>query len=387
MRVLIVGGGIAGLTLAAKLRQQGRHPVVIEKASRFDDVGYRVGLYPLGSCVLHGLGNAYKGLVSRGVEVRTYEVRGLHGETLQRLDTALLRDVAESTHDNAEPLVALPLSDLVDVLRKACSGTEIRMGRSVASLEQNEDAVAVRYSGGGIEEFDLVVGCDGIHSSIREMAFGEPEVFDIGWTAWTWWGGRYLFPEDEVREYWGHRYFWGIYPVKNRCMYLAGLPNEIGGPGMDPADLQNAIRSATSRISELDENVRRAFEDAGALRAWPMTDVRAPEWRRGRVALCGDAAAAFLPIAGVGASCALRAAAALADELSKANAATIPRALDLYVKRCQKPIEVNQDNSRSAAHFMFLESDPIGWGRDQPIKYYPVHKMVHQIVECMRRPF
>ncbi len=56
MRVLVVGGGIAGLTLAAKLRQQGREPVVIERSAEYSDIGYGIGLYPLGSCVLHGLG-------------------------------------------------------------------------------------------------------------------------------------------------------------------------------------------------------------------------------------------------------------------------------------------------------------------------------------------
>ncbi len=58
MRVGIVGGGVAGLTLAAKLLQQGRTPVVIEQAEEFEDKGYSLGIYSLGSSVLHGLTRA-----------------------------------------------------------------------------------------------------------------------------------------------------------------------------------------------------------------------------------------------------------------------------------------------------------------------------------------
>jgi 2-polyprenyl-6-methoxyphenol hydroxylase-like FAD-dependent oxidoreductase len=80
-----------------------------------------------------------------------------------------------------------------------------------------------------------------------------------------------------------------------------------------------------------------------------MVHVRARDWYSGRVARCGDAATAFLPTAGVGASNALQSAAALADKLSKSDAARVPLALDLYVKRCQKLVCHNQHGSRAVA--------------------------------------
>lgn len=85
VRVLIAGGGVAGLTLAAKLAQQGRKPVVVERSSEYSDTGYAISLYPPGSCVLHGLG-VYQELVNRSVETRCYEMRDHKGAMLQDLD-------------------------------------------------------------------------------------------------------------------------------------------------------------------------------------------------------------------------------------------------------------------------------------------------------------
>ncbi len=73
MRVLIVGGGVAGLALAAKLACQGREPVVVERADTYRESGYGISLYPFGSAVPHGIG-AYPGFAAASVELKTYEI-------------------------------------------------------------------------------------------------------------------------------------------------------------------------------------------------------------------------------------------------------------------------------------------------------------------------
>ncbi len=379
MRVLIVGGGVAGLTLAAKLLQQGRHPVLIEKAPHYTDIGYAIGLYPLGSCVLHGLG-VYDEFLARGVEGHRYEIADGNGEILQKLDLAVLTN-------NVGPIITLPRTDLIDLLRKACSGLDIRMGETVEAMEQSHSAVRVRYGDGGEQAFDLLAACDGIHSQLRARHFEEPEVFDAGWTIWTWWGGGGLVPDDLVREYWGRGFFFGAYPVPGRCMFVGGLPRDVVEPTAPQDTVRAALAAALAGLIERDEVVREAFHNATKLFAWPMSDIRAPNWQQGRVVLCGDSSTAFLPTAGVGASNAIRSAAALADELSKVDGRSVPRALDLYVKRCQKMIRGNQDDSRTAARYMFVESKALGWGRDQLIKHYPAERIVKQIIESMRQPF
>ena len=159
MRVLIAGGGIAGLTLAAKLRQQGRAPVVIERLPEYSDAGYAIGLYTLGSCVLHGLG-VYQEFVNCSVESRRYEMLDHKGARLQELDLSTLAN-------QIGPLFMLSRADLIRVLCKACADVEIRMGTTIETIDQGGGRVRVVFSDGTADEVDLLVGCDGIHSGIR----------------------------------------------------------------------------------------------------------------------------------------------------------------------------------------------------------------------------
>jgi 2-polyprenyl-6-methoxyphenol hydroxylase-like FAD-dependent oxidoreductase len=380
MRVLIAGGGVAGLTLAAKLRQQGRVPLVVERAREYGEAGYGISLYPLGSCVLHGLG-VYDQFIARGVQCRRYEIADHAGQPLQSADVSVFTD-------DVGPMVMLSRTALIDVLRQACAELPVRMGITVTSIDQTVDVVRVVFSDGSTQEFDLVIGCEGIHSPVRAQAIGEPETFDTGWTLWTWWGPDGLFASDSIREFWGRAYFFGAYPIPGRCMFAAGLPNEaVEDPGAGTEAIRPQITGAFRELIDRVNKVRLAFKDAVTLFAWPMIDVRSHKWYSGRVALCGDAAAAFLPTAGVGASIALRSAAALADELSRTDAEHVELALELYVKRCRKRVWGAQDDSRSAARYVFVESKALGWGRDQLVKHYPMRKVVSQIIESMRQPF
>ncbi len=95
----------------------------------------------------------------------------------------------------------------------------------------------------------------------------------------------------------------------------------------------------------------------------------------------------FLPTAGVGASNAMRAAAALADELSRADSGTSPLALELYEKRCRSVVEDNQSESRRLARAMFVSRSPLVWVRDQFARHYPAERMLASIIKTAREPF
>ncbi len=354
--------------------------MVVEKAPAYTDIGYGIGLYPLGSCVLHGLG-VYDDLVARSLIVKRYEIADHTGEVLQGMDMSTF--TAE-----IGPMLMMARTALIDVLRKACGDLPIRMGTTVTSVDQNGETVAARFSDGTTGVFDLVVGCDGIHSDLRKQVFGPGEKHDCGWTCWTWWGRGDLYPVELVREYWGRGWFFGGYPCPDKRVFVVGLPNEVAG---DPHAPQEVVRKAiTSHLAELierDQAAAEAVAEAQTFFAWPMFDVRMEHWSKGRVALCGDSGMAFLPTAGVGASNALRSAAALADELSRADAQLVPLALSLYEKRCYKIVKANQQDSRTAGRMMFLDSNALGWGRDQLMKHVSMSSFISSIIKSMKEPF
>lgn len=272
MRVLIVGAGVAGLTLAARLAQQGRRAVLVERAEIGED-GYALGLYPFGTSVLHGLGG-YDRLLSEGIVTGRYELADHEGQIIQAL-------------------------------------------------------------------------------------------------------------------FWGRGWFFGVYPALGRVMCVCGGPaadRAWSGPTAPVEMLLDRLQPLPERLPSVRQALA-ALGDATGVYRWPMRDTRSQGWVAGRVALCGDAAASFLPTAGVGASNAMRAAAGLADELSRAGAATVPLALELYEQRCRQTVERNQTESRRLARAMFVQRPAVGWLRDQVARHYPAERMLAQIIARAHQPF
>ncbi len=376
MRVLVVGAGIAGLTLAARLARQPAETVIVERSTGAQE-GYAIGLYPLGSCVLHGVG-LYDRFVSRGLVLERYELADHAGRLLQRVDMSRLTG-------EVGPWVMMSRHELVDLLEDACGGAGIRRGVTVSSCVQVGAGVDVTFSDGSSERFDMVAACDGMGSATRDLVFGRQPAFDAGWLLWTWWAGPDRFPEPAAKEWWGHGWFFGAYPAPGAVMCAAGAPSTVMAEGRD-RDAAGFLRDLLGPVAER-APIAGALDDAGTTYPWPMRDVRSGRWVDGRLALCGDAATGFLPTAGVGASNAMRAAAALADELSRADAVTVPLALELYEKRCRRIIERNQTESRRLAWIMFLQRPALGWARDQLARRYPAERMLNDIIGSMHDPF
>jgi 2-polyprenyl-6-methoxyphenol hydroxylase-like FAD-dependent oxidoreductase len=374
MKTLVVGAGVAGLTLGALLCRQERPPVIVERSASAAD-GYAIGLYPLGSCVLHGLG-AYGQLAERSQVLARYELRSGSGLVLQSLDMAVLTGAVG-------PLLMVIRRDLVEVLEACCAPADLRRGVTVSSLTQHGGAVDADFSDGTSGRFDAVVACDGMSSLTREMVFGPATGFDTGWALWTWWTGGDLFDPQVAREWCGPGWFFGAYPAPGQVMCAAGGPAGVVG-GDDP---RPALQGRLAGLAGRNPAVAAALGDLGPAYKWPMSDVRASRWVQERVALCGDAAAGFLPAAGVGASNAMRAAAGLADELSRADAAGVPLALKLYQKRCRGVIERNQTESRRLARAMFVSNPLLASARDHIARRYPAKRALGHVTSSAHRPF
>jgi len=377
MRVLIVGGGIAGLALAAMLARQGREPVVAEKAGAYRDSGYGISLYPFGSAVLHGIG-AYPGFAAASVELKTYEVAGRHGRVIRSVDFARLTAAYGPTYMTDR-------STLIELLRAAGGGrADLRMGTTVTALREAGSQVEASLSDGSTGRFDLLVGCGGINSPTRELLFGPQPGMDTGWTGWTWWGRAGIFPPGTVRELWLPGAFFGVYPMPGRAMYFVAVPSAAAPADgrLTEAEVTARLRAALGQAAAVPE-IGATLDEAGQLWPWRLRDVRSRRLRNGRAVLCGDAGTAFLPTAGVGASAALRSAAALADELSRADARLVPLALDHYLERTTRTVRAHQRDSRRLARAMFLHSSALCQGRDVATRHMPVRSMIGSILAAM----
>ncbi len=377
MEILIVGAGIGGLALAALLRQRGIGCTVVDRAPDFRHAGYMLTLYPMGSRVLHGLG-VFEKFRAASSPFHTYSVHNGHGDLLHEFD---VRGLSTEFGYTGQIL----RKDLLEILRAAAPDVPLRAGTSLEHLEQIGHRVAVRFHDGSKATFDAVIGADGIHSKTRRITFGEEADHETGWGLWLWWT-KVEAARDTVREFWGRGRFVGLYPTPTAVGAIVAGPRDLIGPdavgknGLRVREIFSALGGGAAEV------VADFPADTSELFFWNLSDYRSHRWCHKRVALLGDAACAFLPTAGVGASMALESAAVMADELSRTDAEFLPKALDLYEKRRRHRAEAAQDESRKLAVWMSTESAPLVWTRDQFLKMATLDSLVKNIARSLNTP-
>src|ERR1043166_10315168 len=205
LRVLIVGGGVAGLALAALLERRGFSPVVVEQAQGESGGDHVIGLWPAGSRILKGIG-AYRRLEEVGAECARYRVATERGETLHVYSLA---PVAEKYG----PIINLCRRDLVALLRAAVTNGRMQFGTTVRDIAQSTAGATATFSDGTATEFDVIVGCDGVRSSVRQIVFGAAPLNYSGMTGWAFSIPCPFVPPPEVVEYWGADRFVGRDPL------------------------------------------------------------------------------------------------------------------------------------------------------------------------------
>src|SRR5699024_9126268 len=148
-------------------------------------------------------------------------------------------------------------------------------------------------------------------------------------------------------------FFLGMYPVKDGIGVFLGCPDSRQPLG--PRRFAGEVRA---KLKEMSPRIDACLEVIGASEDpffWPLRDARARRWAVGRTVLLGDAAAGFLPTAGIGAGMAMESASVLADEIAADRDDPIA-ALDRF-EACQRPrVAAAHDNSRSLAGLMFARS-------------------------------
>ena len=384
MEIVVAGGGMAGLTVAALLGRTGSHQVtVLERAPEYSDAGYGIGLYPLGAAVFHALGR-YDELRNRSSVLDRYEVHGPNGDTLQSVDLGeLLAPFG--------PMLGVSRTDLIELLATSVGDGIIHFGAEARAVTQSGDRLVVETAGGGSFDADIVVAADGMNSALRSSLFGEVEPHDTGFDAWMWWVPSGSTPDGTASEYWGPSVFVGLYPILDHVNVAVAVPRSLTPDrGASPENIVGALRSVVAEHASGAASLPGLFDIGdSAPFLWPMTDVRAPDITAcsDRLALVGDSGIGFLPTAGVGASNALRSAAALAYELSLADAQSAPVAVRRWHARVKPVVTANQHDSRELARVMMVEHASASAVINAVMKHVPVTSITKGIVKSMGAPF
>lgn len=332
MRVLVVGAGIAGLSAALRLRQLGGSPTLVEAAPGPRGGGYMIDFFGPGIDAADRLG--LRPALER-IHAPIERLVFVDGSGRSRVAVgypALRRRLFGGRHHN------FLRGDLEAELYAAArdAGVQLSHGRKVTGVRPAAaagDPVVVRYADGAEEEWDVVLGADGIHSRVRDGVL-EPDEWstrDLGHAVWTWIVDRSLpgvRREDFVTLTAPGRMV-AVYPVDERrtaAFFVHRSPDGGGEPGADlPATLHRRFGDLGWLVPEL----LTTFPSAVDRYTDRTVQVRSRVWHRGRVALLGDACWCVSLLAGQGASLALAGGAAVAEELATVSApADVPAALD-----------------------------------------------------------
>lgn len=337
-KVLIVGGGIAGLTLAVALRRQGLAAEIVELQPQWNILGVGISLTGPTLRALKSIGLLDPCIaVSFGFDRITFA--DAHGTQIGSLDMPRLNG------PDYPATVAIGRPALHDVLLRAAegSGARIRLGVTAASLTQRPDGVDVAFSDGTRGAYDLVVGCDGIRSVVRDMVFDAvPEANFTGLAVWR--ATMQRPPEvDCMQMFFGPRTKAGVNPHSRDEMFLF-LVQPIADDRRLPPDRLHLILQ--EQLADFDgavmRYVRQSVTDPRRVDYRPMDAFLLPSpWHRGRVLVLGDAAHTTTPHLATGAGIAIEDAVVLAELLGAD--VSLPAALDRFMtrrfERCRLVVE------------------------------------------------
>lgn len=312
MKILIVGAGIAGPTVAYWLNKAGHQTTLVEHAPELRRGGYLIDFWGAGFKVAEQMGIVPE-LLRRGYIMAEARTVNREGHRLASLKTAR---IVESTKN----YVSIARSDLSAVICDSLDGrTEMIFDNTVEALDDDGARVRATFRQGAPRDFDLVIGADGLHSRVRQLAFGPDADFE-----------RHLGMVVDCFEatgYWRRNELAAIMYAgvgfqatrvslrDDATMIFFSLRHDGGMPTTRAAQEQLVRSKLTDRGWELPAMLERMHQ-ATDFYFDSVSQIRMPQWTSGRVALVGDAAACPSFLAGQGSALAVVEAYTLAAELA-----------------------------------------------------------------------
>ena len=370
--VLIVGGGIGGLTAALCLARAGSHVRLFEQASDFGEIGAGIQLSPNCTRVLHHLGLAPAlariAFLPEGTEMR-------HWRSGELISSNALG--AQAIERWGFPYYHVHRADLLRVLvdaARAEPAIELNTSARASGFSDREDRIVLDVNGDAIGG-DALVGADGIHSVVRTQLFGPERPTFTGCVAWRALVPVERLPKGLVRPvtsvWWGpHKHFVHYYVRAGalvNCVCVVektGWEVEAWNVLGEHAELARDFHGWHSTVATLIDSV-----DRDACFKWALFD-RPPmsSWSRGRATLLGDACHPTLPFMAQGAAMAIEDGAVLAASL--ADGADVAASLARYEQQRRARTARIQSGSRRNARVFHL-SGIRAWLRNRALRAAP----------------
>jgi FAD-dependent urate hydroxylase len=324
LRILVVGAGVAGISIARGLLRDGHDATVFEQRPDTRPGGGAVTIWSNGSTVLEQLGVDMDGA---GQLLSTVRISTSTGRPLVSVDLTTIVDRLGGA------VRMVPRRVLLERLMEGFPVDRIRCNSRVVRAVSTQDGVRIEFGDGSYAEGDLLIGADGLHSMVRDIAGAKPAK-PTGWCSWQ---GLITLPhiadKDVALQIIGEHGNLGLWPAGGSDLqWWFDLPWSPGS--VRPEHPIDMIRSSFAGWSDLVDEVLATLTDDD-LAASPFPHFRHPiprSPRLGTVTLLGDAAHTMPPILAQGTNQALLDTMVLCKALSDFRIPDLSSALRWYEK-------------------------------------------------------
>ena len=339
-KVLISGAGIAGLTVAYWLRKYGFEPTLVERYPALQKGGYKIDIRGSALQVVKQMG-IYPAILEAKTDIRGATYVDSAGQQL----TTMAGDLYGLRSGEDLEIVR---GDLCQILFDQLDGIECLFGDSITSIRDNY----VEFNQAKPRQFDLIIGADGLHSTVRKLVFGEESQFlhHLGIYVSVFTIPNFLHLDRWEIEYKEPTQFVNVYCTKGSADAKACFAF-LGNSTSFPRNREEQQKILETQFSKSGWETARLLQEMRLSRDFyfdAAAQIKIPSWSKGRVVLLGDAGYAPAPMSGLGTSVALIGAYILAGELSEDYA----HAFDRYDALLRPFVEKNQKLARFGVEMM-----------------------------------
>ena len=348
LKIAVIGAGLGGCAAAALLQQAGYNVTVYEQAPAFSRLGAGINLSPNVTRVLRKIGIEPQ---LRALAAEPKEFISRASDTGEVTFVLPLGDEMEKRY--GAPYYTVHRGDFHELLLSAVDETKLRMDKRLSAVEQDPDGVTLNFVDGTKERVDLVIGADGLNSTIRELLLGPEMPRYTGYVA-----HRAIFPAsriqgmelDDCTKWWSAEHHLIVYyltKARDEVYLVTGVPR----PTWDSKSGSKAGTQAglLEDFKGFEPRAQRILEACTDVSEWALFERDPlPIWSDGRVVILGDACHPMKPHMGQGAAMAIEDAAMLVRCLEASGADDYRAAFELYRKsRIDRASEVQAESSRN----------------------------------------
>lgn len=320
-RILISGGGIAGLSLARQLKKMRIPYIMIEKRPRLLTEGAGIALPANAVRALRHVG------LGGEIERHTHQVEKI----IYTDKTGIILSEASLLEQplNMDRFVALHRNKFHEILEEGLN-ENIVFNTQIDQLHQTNDGVIVKFKNDNLqkEKFSAVIGADGMNSQVRKLAFTDHNLTDLGVTIWRW---TCRYPTNNLQPTYmlGARDIFMAYPIGKDEVYCYAHSFDPKNLKSKSSDHKAILTEVFGQYGGVAKEMLQILPGNQSIIPGRLRSVPQPLFVSGRVALIGDAGHACSPMLQQGAACALEDVIALSELLENFS---IEDALSHYAK-------------------------------------------------------